>query len=124
MQAIIGSSPTTTHLWERFMKQETPPAVAKATKPKAGKPAAANPAEGHEEAVRRMAFLLYEQRGCIDGYEVEDWLRAEVLVTGQAAAGAPPAKKTPKAAAKKAPAPVVAKRPAAVKRAPAKPRSE
>ena len=106
------------------MKQETPPAAAKAKKPKAGKPAAAIPAEGHEEAVRRMAYLLYEQRGCIDGYEVEDWLRAEALVTEQAAASAPPARKTPKAAAKQAATPAVAKRPAAAKRAPAKPRSE
>jgi hypothetical protein len=119
------------------MKQETPPAVAKAKKPKAGKPAAANPAEGHEEAVRRMAYLLYEQRGCIDGYEVEDWLRAEVLVTGQAAASAAPARKTPKAAAPRAPAATkepaaaaakpraaAAKSAPAAKRAPAKPRSE
>lgn len=128
--AIIGSSPTT-HLRERFMKQETPAAVAKSKKPKAGKPAATNPAGGHEEAVRRMAYLLYEQRGCIDGYEVEDWLRAEALVTEQAAASAPPARKTPKAAAKRAPA--AAKEPAAAtakpraaaaRRAPAKPRSE
>jgi len=106
------------------MKQETPPAVAKAKTPKAGKPAAASPAAGHEEAVRRMAFLLYEQRGCIDGYELEDWLRAEAMVNEQAAASAPPARKTAEAAAKKAPAPVAAKRPAAAKRAPAKPRSE
>jgi hypothetical protein len=106
------------------MKQETPPAVAKAKKPQAGKPAAASPTAGHEEAVRRMAYLLYEQRGCIDGYELEDWLRAEALVTEQAAASAPPARKTAKAAAKKAPAPVAAKRPAAARRAPAKPRSE
>lgn len=114
------------------MKQETPAVVAKAKKPKAGKPAAAIPAEGHEEAVRRMAYLLYEQRGCIDGYEVEDWLRAEALVTQQAAASAPAAPaKAAKAAAKRAPA--AAKQPAAAaskpraaaaKRAPAKPRSE
>lgn len=112
------------------MKQETPPAVAKSKKPKAVKPAAAGPAEGHEEAVRRMAYLLYEERGCVDGYEVEDWLRAEVLVSQQAAATTPPAKKTPRAAVKPAPAPkaptapTVAKRPAAAKRAPTKPRGE
>jgi hypothetical protein len=114
------------------MKQEAPPAAAKAKKPGPGEPAAAEPAEGHEDAVRRMAYLLYEQRGCIDGYEVEDWLRAEALVTQQAAASAPAAAaKAPKAAAKRAPA--AAKQPAAAaskpraaaaKRAPAKPRSE
>jgi hypothetical protein len=27
--------------------------------------------------VRRRAFELYEQRGRVDGYEAEDWLRAE-----------------------------------------------
>lgn len=109
------------------MKQEAPPAVAKSKKPKAVQPAAADPAEGHEEAVRRMAYLLYEERGCVDGYEVEDWLRAEVLVSQEAAASAVPAKKTTRAAVKQAPAPTAptaAKRPAAAKRAPAKPRSE
>ena len=106
------------------MKQETPPTVASAKKPKAVKPAAADLAEGQEEAVRRMAYLLYEERGCVDGYEVEDWLRAEALVSRQAVAGTPSAKKTPKTAAKQAPAPAVAKRPAAAKRAPAKPRSQ
>jgi hypothetical protein len=71
-----------------------------------------------------MAYLLYEQRGCIDGYEVADWLRAEALVSQQTVASAPPAEKKPRAAAKQATAPVVAKRPAAAKRAPAKPRSQ
>lgn len=113
------------------MKQETPPAAAKAKQPKAAKPAAAKPAEGHEEAVRRMAYLLYEQRGCVDGYEVDDWLRAEALVTEQAAASAPVARKASKAAPE--PAPAAAKKPAAAaakpraapaKRAPAKPRGE
>lgn len=102
------------------MTQETPPAVAAAKKPKTVKPASADPPAGHEEAVRRIAYVLYEERGCIDGHEVEDWLRAEVLVGQQAAASAPPARKAPKAAAKAAPAPVVAKRPAAAKPAPAK----
>jgi uncharacterized protein HemX len=30
-----------------------------------------------EEEVRRRAYQLYEQRGKIDGFEVEDWLEAE-----------------------------------------------
>jgi len=107
------------------MKQEAPTAAAKPKKPKAVKPATAGLAEGHEEAVRHVAYLLYEERGCVDGYEVEDWLRAEALVSQQAVASAPPAKKAPKTAARQAPpAPAVAKRPAAAKRSPGKTRSE
>jgi hypothetical protein len=30
-----------------------------------------------EEAIRRRAQQLYEQRGCTPGHEVEDWLQAE-----------------------------------------------
>src|SRR5262249_9058091 len=29
------------------------------------------------DAIRRRAFQLYEERGRIHGYEVEDWFRAE-----------------------------------------------
>jgi hypothetical protein len=123
---------TPTQLRERFMKPETPPAAAKAKRPKAVKPATASPAGGHEEAVRRMAYLLYVERGRVDGYEVEDWLRAEALVSQQATASGPAAApKAPKAAAKRAPAATrepaaAAAKPRAVaaKRAPAKPRGE
>jgi hypothetical protein len=30
-----------------------------------------------EEEVRRRAFELYQQRGCVAGYETQDWLTAE-----------------------------------------------
>ncbi len=30
-----------------------------------------------QEEVRRRAYQLYEERGMQDGFEVEDWLRAE-----------------------------------------------
>jgi hypothetical protein len=30
-----------------------------------------------QEAVRRRAYELFEQRGMQDGFEVEDWLQAE-----------------------------------------------
>jgi hypothetical protein len=30
-----------------------------------------------EAAVRRRAYELYEERGRLDGFEVEDWLKAE-----------------------------------------------
>jgi hypothetical protein len=30
-----------------------------------------------QEEVRRRAYQLYEQRGMLDGFELEDWLQAE-----------------------------------------------
>ena len=81
----------------------------------------------HEEAVRRMAYTLYEARGCIGGHELEDWLRAEALVA-QASVGSastvpegadlPPAGAAakPKRAAAKKSAGVAAKTPAAAKK--------
>ena len=35
-----------------------------------------------EEAVRRRAYERYEERGRIDGHELEDWLEAEAQVLG------------------------------------------
>lgn len=40
------------------------------------------------EAVERMAYALYVGRGCEDGYDVEDWLRAQALLLEEAAKGA------------------------------------
>jgi hypothetical protein len=31
-----------------------------------------------EETVRRRAYQIYEQRGMADGFELEDWVQAEV----------------------------------------------
>lgn len=36
-----------------------------------------------EEAIRRRAYELWEQRGRIDGFEEEDWHRAEAELRGQ-----------------------------------------
>ncbi len=30
-----------------------------------------------EERIRRRAYALYEQRGRLDGHDVDDWLQAE-----------------------------------------------
>ncbi len=35
------------------------------------------------QEVARIAYQLYEQRGRLDGYDMEDWLQAEVLVRRQ-----------------------------------------
>ncbi len=40
------------------------------------KPKSQNPAELEDE-IRRRAYELYEQRGRVDGYELDDWLQAE-----------------------------------------------
>jgi hypothetical protein len=36
-----------------------------------------------EEAVRRRAYEFYEQRGYVDGHDIEDWLLAEQEVAGR-----------------------------------------
>jgi hypothetical protein len=37
------------------------------------------------EQISRRAYELYEQRGRKDGYDLEDWLQAELEVTQQKA---------------------------------------
>ena len=36
-----------------------------------------------DEQIRRRAFEIYEQRGCEDGHDMDDWLRAETELTHQ-----------------------------------------
>ena len=36
-----------------------------------------------EELIRNRAFQLYEERGCENGYDLDDWLRAEAEVMGK-----------------------------------------
>ncbi len=36
-----------------------------------------------EEQIRRRAYELYEERGRLEGYEHEDWVRAESEVLAQ-----------------------------------------
>lgn len=33
-----------------------------------------------EQAIRRRAQELYQQRGCVDGHQLEDWLQAEAEI--------------------------------------------
>jgi DUF2934 family protein len=46
-----------------------------------------NPDEGSleltEDIIRARAYRFYEDRGCEDGYDLEDWLRAEAEVFGK-----------------------------------------
>ena len=110
------------------MKEEIQAAEASAkkaaapTRPSsAAKPAPAVQGEDRDAAIRRMAYALYVERGCVDGHEVEDWLRAEVLVAQEFAAAATPSAKAPDAAAKRAPAKRAPAKAAAAKVAPAAP---
>ncbi len=41
-----------------------------------------------EEQIRRRAYQLYKARGSRDGQELEDWLQAEIEITGNATSGA------------------------------------
>ena len=36
-----------------------------------------------EELVRIRAYRLYEERGCEDGHDLEDWLQAEAEIFGK-----------------------------------------
>lgn len=55
-----------------------------------------------EEYIRLRAYQLYEQRGYVDGYDLEDWLQAEAEITGKkrpvSATPEPPAKRVGAAA--------------------------
>jgi hypothetical protein len=41
-----------------------------------------------KEQIRRRAYELYEARGREDGQELDDWLQAEIDITGNATSGA------------------------------------
>ena len=42
--------------------------------------AAARSSGADPQEVARVAYDLYVQRGCADGHDLEDWLRAEAIV--------------------------------------------
>jgi hypothetical protein len=44
-----------------------------------------------EEIMRLRAYRFFEERGCEEGHDLEDWLRAETEVFGKKAAIAEPA---------------------------------
>ena len=45
-----------------------------------------DPKSGTQESIRQRAYELYEQRGHIEGHELEDWLQAEAEVKENAVA--------------------------------------
>jgi Protein of unknown function (DUF2934) len=38
---------------------------------------ALDPHAGREALIRTTAYSYYEARGCVDGHDLEDWLKAE-----------------------------------------------
>ena len=44
---------------------------------------ATGPLELTEDMIRQRAYELYEHRGCEHGHDMDDWLQAEVEVTGK-----------------------------------------
>ena len=53
------------------------------------------------DAIARVAYSLYEERGRLDGYQIRDWLEAEKIVMAQHAKGPKNEVKTAKAVKKK-----------------------
>ena len=49
---------------------------------KAARPSITRPLD-LEEIIRRRAFEIYEERGKVDGYAIDDWLLAEAEVMTQ-----------------------------------------
>jgi len=52
------------------------------------RPASTTTKEKLEVQIRRRAFDFYEARGRENGHELEDWLQAEIDITGNATHGA------------------------------------
>ncbi len=67
-------------------KAKKPPAKSKATGSGSAQPKEAADGAGRFEMIRQTAYGFYQARGCIAGYELEDWLQAEEKVD-QALAG-------------------------------------
>ena len=40
------------------------------------------PDDTQVQRIALKAYELYEQRGCVDGRDVDDWLEAEEIITG------------------------------------------
>jgi DUF2934 family protein len=54
------------------------------TKSKSRKPRSPKPAQPNDikESIRRRAYELYEQRGRVEGFALDDWLQAEREILG------------------------------------------
>ena len=51
-----------------------------------GQPEPADPQDnGTRHLIAAKAYELFEQRGRVDGHDLDDWLKAEALVSGRRA---------------------------------------
>ena len=66
---------------ENLRKEESMPAFTMKETPK---PASTATEKKLEDQIRRRAYELYATPGRGDGQEVEDWLHAEIDITGNA----------------------------------------
>jgi hypothetical protein len=42
-----------------------------------------DPTADRDDAIRRLAYGLYEARGCTDGHALDDWLHAEAMFSAE-----------------------------------------
>ena len=54
-------------------KPSMPPSLAASIQP-------TELSDSMRERIARKAYELWQERGCRDGYELEDWLDAEIIV--------------------------------------------
>ena len=65
------------------MKPKAKKASAPRSKARSGSPSVTNPIElpeGMWERIAQKAFELWRERGCREGYALQDWLDAEAVV--------------------------------------------
>ncbi len=72
---------------KRARTTSSTPRTKKATTAAAQEPTVQQQTQGNvEEAIRFRAYQLFEQRGGRHGFDVDDWLRAEVEVSSSSRA--------------------------------------
>jgi hypothetical protein len=61
-------------------------------KPKSREPRSRRPSSSHDitKRIRQRAYELYEQRGGVDGFALDDWLQAESEIRGAKKPGSKP----------------------------------
>jgi Protein of unknown function (DUF2934) len=58
-------------------QQTTPLRATRAKRPPHDSPTDDTATERRDTLIRTTAYSYYEARGCVDGHDLEDWLKAE-----------------------------------------------